>query len=128
VEAHLAKHGWFAVREEPDAALRLAHEKIVRVEWGSGYPAQRTAMDLPLARALIDAVRAATGDDLVLLPSMGGSLPMYLFEEVLGAPPISVPIVNHDNNQHAANENVRLGNLWDGIEIYAALLARFERR
>ena len=37
---------------------------------------------------------------------------------------IGVPIVNHDNNQHAANENLRLQNLWDGIEIYAALLAR----
>jgi acetylornithine deacetylase/succinyl-diaminopimelate desuccinylase-like protein len=32
--------------------------------------------------------------------------------------------VNHDNNQHAANENLRLQNLWDGIEIFAALLAR----
>jgi acetylornithine deacetylase/succinyl-diaminopimelate desuccinylase-like protein len=34
-----------------------------------------------------------------------------------------VPIVNHDNNQHAANENVRIKNLWDGIEIFAALMS-----
>jgi acetylornithine deacetylase/succinyl-diaminopimelate desuccinylase-like protein len=31
--------------------------------------------------------------------------------------------VNHDNNQHGANENLRLQNLWDGIEVYASLLA-----
>ena len=35
-----------------------------------------------------------------------------------------MPIVNHDNNQHAADENLRLQNYWDGIEIYAAILAR----
>jgi acetylornithine deacetylase/succinyl-diaminopimelate desuccinylase-like protein len=29
--------------------------------------------------------------------------------------------VNHDNNQHAENENVRLGNLFRGIEILAAV-------
>jgi len=49
---------------------------------------------------------------------------MYLFPEVLGAPVIGVPIANHDDNQHAANENLRLQNLWDGIEVYATLLAR----
>jgi hypothetical protein len=36
---------------------------------------------------------------------------------------ITVPIANHDNNQHAANENLSLQNLWDGIETMAALMA-----
>jgi hypothetical protein len=30
--------------------------------------------------------------------------------------------VNHDNNQHAANENLRIANLWYAVELYAALL------
>ena len=34
-----------------------------------------------------------------------------------------VPIANYDNNQHSANENIRLQNLWDGIETMAALEA-----
>ena len=58
------------------------------------------------------------------VPTLGGSLPMAHFAEVLGAPLVIVPIVNADNNQHAANENLRIGNLWDGIEIYGVLLAR----
>jgi acetylornithine deacetylase/succinyl-diaminopimelate desuccinylase-like protein len=37
-------------------------------------------------------------------------------------PVILVPTVNHDNNQHAAEENLRLQNLWDGIEVFAGLL------
>jgi acetylornithine deacetylase/succinyl-diaminopimelate desuccinylase-like protein len=43
---------------------------------------------------------------------------------VLGAPLVVLPMVNHDNSQHAANENLRLQNLWDGIETFAALVAR----
>jgi len=39
-----------------------------------------------------------------------------------------VPIANHDNNQHSANENLRLRNLWDGIELYATLFAELGAR
>ena len=35
----------------------------------------------------------------------------------------TVPIANHDNNQHSFNENIRIRHLWDGIELMSALLA-----
>jgi acetylornithine deacetylase/succinyl-diaminopimelate desuccinylase-like protein len=53
---------------------------------------------------------------------MGGSLPLYLFEKYLDAKTITVPIANHDNNQHAENENIRLANFFDGIETMASLM------
>jgi acetylornithine deacetylase/succinyl-diaminopimelate desuccinylase-like protein len=53
---------------------------------------------------------------------MGGSVPIFLFDQLFGVPIISLPIANHDNSQHAANENLRLQNLWDGIDAYAAML------
>jgi acetylornithine deacetylase/succinyl-diaminopimelate desuccinylase-like protein len=56
------------------------------------------------------------------MPSMGGSLPIYLIEKVTGTPVVILPIANHDNNQHGKDENMRLQNLWDAIEIYAAVL------
>ena len=59
----------------------------------------------------------------LLVPTLGGSGPSYLFTKVLGVPVVTLPIANADNNQHAANENLRLQNLWDGIELYAGLLA-----
>ena len=40
---------------------------------------------------------------------------------------ISVPIANYDNNQHAENENVRVQNLWEGIETFAALMTMGHR-
>ncbi|HEY3055229.1 MAG TPA: M20/M25/M40 family metallo-hydrolase [Thermoanaerobaculia bacterium] len=118
VEQHVVAQGFFIVRETPDAATRLAHPNVVRMNWGHGYPAARTAMDLPIAKRLIEL----SGPETVLLPSLGGSVPMYLFQRK-GTPVIGVPIVNHDNNQHAANENLRLQNLWDGIELFARLFA-----
>jgi acetylornithine deacetylase/succinyl-diaminopimelate desuccinylase-like protein len=35
---------------------------------------------------------------------------------------VGTPIVNHDNNQHSPNENLRLGNFWSGIEILASTM------
>jgi len=104
----------------PDAATRLKHPKIARIEWGAGYPPARTSLDLPLSRE-VAAIIAAAGHEPVRLPTVGGSIPMYLFQQPNDTPAIGLPVANHDDNQHAADENPRLQNLWDGIEIYAAL-------
>jgi acetylornithine deacetylase/succinyl-diaminopimelate desuccinylase-like protein len=120
VEKHLVAQGYTIVRDAPDAATRLAHPNLVRVQWGPGYPPARTSLDAPLSRTAATVMRDA-GHDPVLLPTLGGSIPMYLFQQPNDTPVIGLPIANHDDNQHAANENLRLQNLWDGIEVYAAL-------
>ena len=121
VEAHVAKQGFFIVHEDPDAAARQAHARVAKLVWGPGYPAARTPLDAPLSRRVANVISQATGVEAYRLPSLGGSVPMYLFTDGGRTPVVGVPIVNHDNNQHAANENVRLQNLWDGIEVFAAL-------
>ena len=120
VERHIAAQGFFIVHETPDAATRMAHSNVLKLVWGPGYPAARTSMDLPVSRRIANVITEATGTPPYLLPSLGGSVPMYLFQKG-GTPVVGFPIVNHDNNQHAANENVRVQNLWDGIELFAAL-------
>ena len=122
VEAHIRAHGFHIVRDAPDPATRRAHPKIARVVRGGGYPAARTSMDLPLARDVAAAIEAAAGEPPILVPTFGGSLPLYLFTDVLGQPTLILPIANHDNNQHAPDENLRLANLFYGIDLYAALL------
>jgi acetylornithine deacetylase/succinyl-diaminopimelate desuccinylase-like protein len=123
LEAHLAKRGYYVVHEDPDSATRRAHPRIIKLTGDGGYPATSTALDLPVSRAVIRAAEAALGTAIIVEPPLGGSLPLYQFQEVLGSPLIMVPIVNHDNNQHAENENLRIKNLWDGIALYAGLLA-----
>ena len=104
----------------PDSATRVTHDKLVRLIWGAGYPPARTALDLPLSSE-ISSVLAAIGHEPVRLPTLGGSVPMYLFQQPHDTPAIILPIANHDDNPHAPNGNVRLQNLWDGIEVFAAL-------
>jgi acetylornithine deacetylase/succinyl-diaminopimelate desuccinylase-like protein len=124
VERHIAAQGYHIVATAPDSATRARHPKIVRLEWESGYPAQRAAMDDPFARALLGALADGAARPPLAVPTLGGSGPGYLFTQVLGVPVVTLPIANFDNNQHAANENLRLQNLWDGIEMYAGLLVR----
>jgi acetylornithine deacetylase/succinyl-diaminopimelate desuccinylase-like protein len=120
---HIRKQGYVIVETEPDAATRMANPKLARVvvEPG-GYAASRTSMDLPISQLVLRTADSARGP-IVKLPTMGGSVPLYMIEAILHAPTITVPIANHDNNQHSFNENLRIQNLWDGIELMAALLA-----
>lgn len=123
-EAHLTRQGFHVVHEEPNAETRRAHPRIVRLAWGGGYAGARTAMDLPASRAILRVIEEGVGAPVIRVPMLGGSIPIYMFGDVLKVPVVIVPMVNHDNNQHAAHENLRLRNLWDGIEVYASLFAR----
>jgi acetylornithine deacetylase/succinyl-diaminopimelate desuccinylase-like protein len=127
VEDFLRGQGWFLADAPPDRQTRRAHPRIAHLRWSLDYPAARTDMSLPVSRAVAKVVTQAVGGPVVQAPMLGGSVPMYLFTETLKVPLIGVPIVNHDNNQHGINENLRLQNLWDGIEVFAALMAELGR-
>jgi len=119
---HIEKNGFHVIDHEPTDEERLKYGKLIRITSGVGYPAQRTSFDLPIAQSMVKAVQATVDYPVILLPSMGGSLPLYLFEKTLNAKVITVPVVNYDNNQHAENENVQLKFLWEGIETIAAIM------
>jgi acetylornithine deacetylase/succinyl-diaminopimelate desuccinylase-like protein len=119
---YIRSQGYTVVESEPDREMLLNNAKVAFVKRDSGYNAVRTSMDLPISEDVIHAVSSAH-QPVVKLPTMGGSVPLEGIERAAGAHTITIPIANHDNNQHSANENIRLQNLWDGIETMAALLA-----
>ncbi len=120
---HIKAQGYFVTDHEPTDEERKQHAKIIKVIAGDdGYNAQRTSMDLPVAKKLVEAIKTTTTGQVVLQPTSGGSLPLFMIEKYLNAKTISVPIANHDNNQHAENENIRLQNLFEGIETMAAVM------
>ncbi len=119
---HIRKQGFFVTATEPTDEERAKYPNIITVTNGSGYNAQRTSMDLPLAQRIVKAVQLTSAEPLVLLPSAGGSLPLFLFETILKTPPITVPVVNYDNNQHAENENLKIGCIYQSIETMAAIM------
>jgi len=118
---YIQSRGYFVVDQEPTQEILTTHAKVAKVTRDGGYNAVRTPMDLPIAQEVIQAVKSARGD-VVLLPTMGGSVPLGAMERGAQTHTITVPIANYDDNQHAANENLRLQNLWDGTETMAALL------
>jgi acetylornithine deacetylase/succinyl-diaminopimelate desuccinylase-like protein len=123
IEAHIQKQGFAITHEDPTPAFLRSNPRVARLDWhGEGSAGLRTPMDGEMAKRLI-AVMRELEPDLILTPSMGGTLPLNDFAERLDTPIIVLPLANHDNNQHGRNENIRLQNLWDAMAVYGAVLA-----
>jgi acetylornithine deacetylase/succinyl-diaminopimelate desuccinylase-like protein len=120
--AHVRAQGYVLVDGPPDAARRRTHARMATVtRAGSGFPVGKASMDDPRTVMAASAIRSLD-QRLVQMPTIGGSLPFSTFSETLAMPTIGLAVVNFDNNQHAANENLRVGHLWEAIDIFAALL------
>jgi acetylornithine deacetylase/succinyl-diaminopimelate desuccinylase-like protein len=122
IRAHIARQGFFVVDRDPDDATRAAHARIARLDVEPGTNAYRTSPLAPESRRLVAALTRVFGGPPVQIRTSGGTVPIAPFIDAMGFPAISVPIVNFDNNQHGENENLRLGNLFDGITTLAAVL------
>lgn len=123
VLAHIRKQGYHVVEEDPDVEIRARYPRIVKVRTrGGGTNAFRTSPLLPDSERVTAALTRAFGEVPVRIRTMGGTLPITPFIEALGFPAIVVPTVNFDNNQHSANENIRLGHFFDSIVSIAAVL------
>ena len=105
IEAHVARHA-------PGV-------KVVR---HNGMLPSKTPMDSPFAAPIIKAVKRARGVDPLLYPTVGGSLPDYVWTKILKKPAFVVPYANADEANHAPNENLEVVRFIDGIRTGAALL------
>jgi acetylornithine deacetylase/succinyl-diaminopimelate desuccinylase-like protein len=120
VVAHIRRQGYFIVEgRDPSDEERVTHQLIARVDLRGGSTAPRVSMDDPMAKAIVSAL-TRNGTALVRLPTLGGSMPFATFSDRM--PTVGLSIVNHDNNQHGPDENLRLQNLWEGIELLAAIM------
>jgi acetylornithine deacetylase/succinyl-diaminopimelate desuccinylase-like protein len=115
VKQHIRDQGYHLIDRAPTDAERMQYEKIARVSAVTGgYNAQRTPLDLPVSQRVIRAVQASTDKPIVVMPTSGGSLPLFIFEKILAAKVITLCVANHDNNQHSEKENLRLQKLRQG--------------
>ncbi len=123
LSAHIRSKGLYITKVEPTNAERMKYPLIATLGiTGFGYNAQRTPMESPMISKLIKAVQQTTSEPIVLMPTLGGSLPLFLFESKLQTKPVTLTIVNYDNNQHAENENVLIRSIWEGVETLAAVM------
>jgi len=119
---HIVEQGFYVTDSDPTDAERNKYAKVIQVTRGEGYNAGRTSMEWPVAKSIVAAVRQTTKDPVLQIPTLGGSLPLEDLENVLNAKFLIVPIANPDNNQHAENENIRIKNFHDGIDMLAAIM------
>ena len=122
VIAHVRKQGYYIVlNRDPSDDERRAHPLLARVDARGGNPATRVSMDEPLAQAVARALTRGRVTP-VQLPTLGGSMPFGEFSEGLKLATVGVSLVNHDNNQHGPDENLKLRNLFEGIDLLASII------
>ncbi|QOG21812.1 M20/M25/M40 family metallo-hydrolase [Bradyrhizobium sp. SEMIA] len=110
IEAHVKRHA-------PEVEL-------VRLE---GMLPSKTPLDSPFSERVQRAVRTAHGVEPLIYPSLGGSLPDYVFTKILGTHSFIVPYANADEANHAPNENIKIDCFIKGIRTGAALLDEMGR-
>lgn len=88
---------------------------------GSMQPS-RTKAELPIIQKVISAVEAAYETNPLIQPSMGGSLPDYVWTKILGLPSVIVPYANFDQHNHSPNENLEVDYFLNGIHCTAHVI------
>jgi acetylornithine deacetylase/succinyl-diaminopimelate desuccinylase-like protein len=123
LRAHVRAQGYHLVDGDPTDSERAMYAKIASITVSeTSTSAFRTSPLDPQVRRIADGIRNAFGAAPVQLRTLGGTVPIAPFIDALGFPAVLVPTVNFDNNQHEENENLRLGHLFQAIEIVAAIL------
>ena len=90
---------------------------------GGGGRAVRTPMDSALGQWAYGVLKRGGGtQEPVRIRMMGGSVPTDSMVEALQVPFVILPLVNGDNNQHAYDENMRIGHFLDGIRTVIGLV------
>ncbi len=122
IREHIRKQGYYLIDREPSDEERLKYPRIATFKGNPGVNAFRTDLQEPFAEKLAGALKAEFGQGPVKIRSMGGTVPIIEAVNILDIPALILPLVNMDNNQHNPNENIRVGNISQGIRVCATLL------
>ena len=122
IKNHMKAQGYLVLDRAPTDLERLSNDKIVTFKGNPGVNAFRTGLSAPFGEKLRSALKKAFGKEPISIRTMGGTIPIIPAINELDIPAIIVPMVNMDNNQHNPNENIRIGNIRQGIKICLAIL------
>lgn len=123
IQQHIKEQGYLILDREPTDEERLTNSKIVKFVGNSGTNAYRAEMNTPFAQNLRRTLQEEFSEPPVSIRTMGGTVPLISVVNTLNMPAIIVPMVNMDNNQHNPNENIRIGNIIQGIKMCMVILS-----
>jgi len=122
VKKHIEDQGYYLVDKEPTEEERMKYPKIAAFQSSISYGAFQTPFNSETGIWLSKAMVRAFGKEPIKIRITGGSIPISPFVTTLGIPAVAVPTVNADNNQHAENENIRVGNYIDAVKTFLAIM------
>lgn len=122
VKKHIEDQGYYIVDKKPTEEERMKYPKIAAFQSSISYGAFQTPFNSETGMWLSKAMVKAFGKEPIKIRMSGGSIPISPFVITLGIPAVTVPTVNRDNNQHAENENIRVGNYIDAVKTFLAIL------
>ena len=125
LKTHIEKQGFHLVKGEPTDEDRARYPKLASLDSSQGSSsslAVRTDLSSPIGNWLRRSFTKTYGKEPVQIRMMGGTVPTGAMVGPLKIPFVIVPLVNADNNQHSANENMRIGNYIDGVRSLTGIL------
>ncbi len=123
IKKHIEQQGYLVLDRVPTDEERLNNAHIATFKSNAGINAFRTDLDSPLGLKIKSQIEIEFGQSPVLIRTMGGTVPITPAINALDIPAVIVPMVNMDNNQHNPNENIRIGNISQGVKICLAILS-----
>ncbi|MEO6918546.1 MAG: M20/M25/M40 family metallo-hydrolase [Collimonas sp.] len=126
LKGFIERQGYHLVNGEPSDADRARYPKLASLAFESASAsssAVRTDLNAPIGKWLRRAMTKTYGKEPVQIRMMGGTVPTGALVAALKVPFVIVPLVNADNNQHSANENMRLGNYINGVHGLVGILS-----
>ena len=127
IENHIRQLGYQLVPGMPTDDDRARFDKLATFTYQSeGTDAAGTPIDSAVGQWAYEAMVEAFGakPEPVRIRMMGSTVPTAEIVEALHVPFAIVPLVNADNNQHASNENMRMGSYIAGGRTIHSLLTR----
>jgi len=122
IRKHIEERGYYLVDKEPTEEERMKYPKIASMQSSISYGAFQTPFNSEVGVWLNKAMIKTFGKEPIKIRTGGGSIPISPFVITLGIPAVAVPTVNADNNQHAENENIRVGNYVDAVRTFLSIL------
>ena len=125
VKDFIASKGYHFVEGEPTDLERAKYADLISFEYRIGSKPFRTDLNSPAGIWLSNAMDRTFGKgNYVRQRTTGGSQPIEPFITTLGIPAISIRIPNPDNNIHAPDENLRIGNFIEGMQMCLGILTQ----
>jgi acetylornithine deacetylase/succinyl-diaminopimelate desuccinylase-like protein len=127
IKKFITDKGFYIIsNRSPSEEERSKYSKIISFRFTVSSLAFVTEPGSEMGTWLSGCLKKVFDKSPVKIRMAGGTVPIALFIKELGIPAVLVPTVNPDNNQHTSNENIRVGNYFEGIKLtYEILITGF---